>query len=132
MSFISPYNNPKVMLLSDRSDFPWITIEELIYESELTGDTYTVPKHFRTDFASIPKALVLVPIAGPLLFQRYFGNGVWYGVREAILHDYLRRGPNPPVAAHIAHKVFREALQDAGYPDDLVANYYAAVSTFNS
>lgn len=121
-----------VMLLDDRSKFPWITLSPLVYESELTGETYTVPKHFRTDGASVPSAIAAIPIIGQALFIRYFGKGVYQGFKAGVLHDFLRRGPNPPVPAHIAHKIFREALINAGYPDDLVSNYYAAVSTFNS
>ncbi len=123
------------MLLDDRSKFPWITLSPLVYESELTGETYTVPKHFRTDGASVPSAIAAIPIIGQALFIRYFGKGVYLGFKQGVLHDYLRRPDkdgNTPVPAHIAHKVFREALTQAGYPDDLVNNYYAAVSTFNS
>lgn len=134
MPFISPYNNPKVMLLSDRHILPWITLEQLVYESPLTGETYVIPKHMRTDAASIPKALVLVPVVGPALFQRFFGRGVWQGFREAILHDYLRTKKDGayPVPSSMAHSIFEEALTEAGYPEDLIENYVAAVRTFNS
>lgn len=125
MPFITPL---EVMLLNDRAVFPWITLEPLVYMSSLTGETYTVPRHFRTDGASIPKALMVVsPLA-----MRYFGEGVWQGFKQGVLHDFLRRGPNPPVPADVAHAVFREALYEAGYPDDLCESYYAAVVAFNS
>ena len=128
-----PFHTPlEVMLLNDRAVFPWVTLSPLVYESPLTGMIYTVPKHFRTDGASIPKALVAIPVIGPTLFQRYFGEGVWQGFKQGVLHDFLRRGPNPPVTPIVAHRVFKEALSEAGYPSDLVANYYAAVKTFNS
>ena len=120
---------PKVMLLDDRAVFPWILLEELVYDSPLTGETYIVPKHFRTDGASIPKALILF---APPLAARFIGSGVWLGFKQGIIHDYLRRGPVPPVPAKVAHLVFREALEISGYPHDLVENYYAAVRTFNS
>lgn len=121
----------KVQLLNDRGQFPWITLAPLVYESALTGETYTVPANFRTDGASVPSALML--FAAPVA-MRYFGEGVWLGFREGVLHDYLRRkraDGTTPVPAAVAHKVFREALTEAGYPEDLVANYYAAVATFN-
>lgn len=121
-----------VRLLNDRSMFPWITLEPLQYESELTGETYTVPRHFRTDGASLPAALVALPVMGQGLFLRYFGQGVFQGFKQGVLHDYLRRGPNPPVPAHLAHRIFREALYAAGYPPDLCETYYAAVVLFNS
>lgn len=119
----------QVQFLDDRSAFPWITLAPLEYESELTGETYTVPKHFRTDGASVPRALMLF---APPVAARFFGHGVWMGFKQGVLHDYLRRGPNPPVSAAVAHRVFREALYVAGYPDDLCENYYAAVKMFNS
>ena len=125
-----PFHTPlKVMLLSDRTQYPWITLAPLVYESELTGETYWVPENFRTDGASVPRALILF---APPLAARFFGSGLWQGFKQGVLHDYLRRGPNPPVSAKVAHLVFLEALQSAGYPDDLVANYFAAVVKFNS
>ena len=117
----------KVMLLDDRSIFPWITLEPLVYECELTGETYTVPKHFRTDGSSVPRALMLF---APPLAARFFGQGVWLGFKQGVLHDYLRR--NDLVPASVAHRVFREALYAGGYPEDVCENYYAAVVKFNS
>lgn len=125
-----PFHTPlKVMLLNDRSLFPWITLSPLVYESPMTGETYWVPENIRTDGASIPRALILM---APPLAARFMGNGVWLGFKQGVLHDWLRRGPNPPVSAKVAHLIFREALTDAGYPDDLVSAYYAAVKLFNS
>jgi hypothetical protein len=115
------------MLLDDRSIFPWITLEPLVYECELTGETYTVPKHFRTDGSSVPRALMLF---APPLAARFFGQGVWLGFKQGVLHDYLRR--NDLVPASVAHRVFREALYAGGYPEDVCENYYAAVVKFNS
>lgn len=125
-------NQLDVRLLNDRSIFPWLTLAPLVYECELTGETYTVPKYFRTDGASLPAALVAVPLLGPALFLRYFGGGVFQGFKQGVLHDWLRRGPNPPVPAAVAHRIFREALYAAGYPPDLCETYYAAVVAFNS
>lgn len=135
MPFVSPFANVQVMLLSDREMFPWLTLEPLVYEDPVTGETFTVERNFRTDGASIPIALSLVPVIGPLLSMRYFGGGIWLGFREGVLHDRLRRKDkegNTLVPAHVAHKIFRGALYDAGYPADLCENYYAAVVAFNS
>jgi hypothetical protein len=124
-----------VQFLNDRSVFPWITTEPLVYESALTGGTYTVPRHFRTDGSSIPKALIALPVVGQGLALRFMGKGVWQGFKAGCLHDFLRRPDKAgrlPVPAYLAHRVFREALIDAGYPDDLVSAYYAAVVLFNS
>ena len=130
MPFLTPL---KVQLLNDREEFPWITLEPLVYESK-DGTVYTVPKHFRTDGASIPKALLLLPVIGVALFQRYFGVGVWQGFKEGVLHDYLRRKRNGTtvVDAATAHRIFKEALEESGYPEDLVSSYYDAVRKFNS
>lgn len=128
-----PFNTQlEVVLLDDRSVFPWILTAPLEYECPLTGEVYTVPKHFRTDGASVPAAIVALPIIGPTLLLRFFGKGVFLGFKQGVLHDYLRRGDNPPVPAHVAHKIFRGALQEAGYPEDLCNAYYAAVKAFNS
>jgi len=129
MPFLTPL---KVQLLNDREQFPWITLAELIWEDPTTGETYTVPKHFRTDGASIPKALIAVPALGQVAFQRFFGVGVWQGFREGVLHDFLRRGTPPPVKAAVAHNIFRIALEESGYPYDMVNSYYDAVKAFNS
>jgi hypothetical protein len=124
MPFLTPLN---VMLLNDRARYPWITLTPLEYESPLTGETYIVPKNFRTDGASVPKAIIAL---APPLALRYFGQGVWQGFKQGVLHDYLRRVDKMP--ANLAHSIFREAIYDAGYPPDLCENYYAAVRTFNS
>jgi hypothetical protein len=124
--FLTPL---EVRLLNDRTEYPWLTLSELVYESELTGETYTVPRYFRTDGASVPSALVALPVVGFLLFKRYFGSGVWLGFRAGVLHDSLLRSGEVP--KHLAHKIFREALYSEGYPEDLIETYYAAVVDYS-
>lgn len=128
--FVSPWNNAKVMLLNDRAERPWIMLERLEFESETTGETYVVPKHFRHDGASVPAAIVLLPVVGQALFLRFFGKGIFHGFREGALHDWLRQQDHIP--AKVAHLVFREALYAANYPPDLCEAYYTAVVAFNS
>jgi len=132
MSFETPL---VVQLLNDQSQYPWITTEYLVYESALTGETYTVQRHFRTDGASLPKALIALPVVGQALALRFMGQGVWLGFKQSVLHDWLRR-KNPhgitPVPAYLAHRIFREALYAANYPPDVCEAYYAAVVAFNS
>ncbi len=86
----------------------------------------------RTDGASVPRSLILM---APPLAMRFMGQGVWQGFKQGVLHDWLRRPEKatgkPPVPANVAHLVFREALIEADYPDDLVSAYYAAVKLFN-
>lgn len=131
MSFVTPL---KLQLINDRGLFPFITLEPLVYECDLTGETYTVPKHFMTDGASIPIALSALPVIGSMLAIRYFGGGIWLGFKEGVLHDYLRRerNGNTPVKASVAHRIFRAALYEAGYEPDMCETYYAAVKAFNS
>jgi len=93
----------------------------------MTSPTYEVPRHFRTDGASVPKALMLF---APPLAARFFGSGVWLGFKQGVVHDWLRRENIVP--ADVAHRVFREALYEAMYPPDLIENYYAAVVKFNT
>ncbi len=130
MAFVSPWNLAKVMLLNDREERPFIMLERLEFESEITGETYVVPRHFRHDGASVPAALLLLPVVGTALFLRFFGKGVYQGFREGALHDWLRQQPEIP--AKIAHLVFREALYAANYPPALCEAYYSAVKLFDS
>jgi len=135
MPFISPYNNPKLMLLNDREKYPFILLDELWYDCPLTGEVYKIERHFRTDLVSMPIVLAAVPIIGQTLVIRYFGKGVWLGARESILHDRLRRADengNFIVPAHVAHKIFREALYEAGYDPVMCEDYYRALMLFNS
>ena len=128
-----PFHTPlKVQLLNDRTTFPWILTAPLVYESELTGETYWIPENFRTDGSSIPRSLILL---APPLAMRFMGKGVWQGFREGCLHDWLRRKDKDgkhPVPAKVAHLIFKEALTEANYPDDLISAYYQAVKLFNS
>lgn len=124
----------KVMLIDDRAEFPWFVLEPQQYECELTGDTYIIPRGFRTDGASVPIAIAAVPLVGAALAIRYFGGGVFKGFRQGVLHDFLCRknaSGNTPVTKKVAHLVFREALYSAGYPEEMIENYYAALRMFN-
>lgn len=134
MPFISPYNNVKVQLLNDRAKYPFLTLEVLVYEYPPTGECFEVKKYFRTDGASVPKLLVATPIIGPAIFQQFFGQGVWQGFQEGVLHDWLRTPVNGvyPVEAAKAHEIFKYALEERGYSEALVTAYYNAVKLFNS
>lgn len=145
MPWVEGQSEVHVQLLNDRNVFPWLTTKQLAWYDPVLNRVFTVPKYFRTDGASIPIALAALPVVGPALVMRYFGSGVFQGFREGVLHDYLRRkapvlddsgniaGHHPaPIPAADAHRIFRDALIDGGYPEDLVENYYAAVKAFNS
>ncbi|MBF6071205.1 DUF1353 domain-containing protein [Nocardia farcinica] len=76
----------------------WRLAQPLVYRG--ASQEFTVPAGFRTDFASVPRALVW-------LIPRY---GAY--TRAAILHDYLRAGA--VVRAADADGIFRRSLREFG------------------
>lgn len=136
MSFVSPFTTLQMMLLNDRHRLPWILTEKLVYESPLTGEEYTIPRNFRTNLVSMPKMLAALPGIGGFVVLKFFGQGVWLGAKEAVLHDWLRTPDRTsgelPVSPIVAHRIFRESLYDAGYDSEMIELYYSAVVTFNS
>ncbi len=68
----------------------------LIYDSEVAGQTITVPVGFVTDFASVPR----VPIIYGL-----FGDRAHH---ESVLHDWLYK--SAVVSRKVADAVFLEAM----------------------
>ncbi|MGS2810132.1 DUF1353 domain-containing protein [Nocardia sp. MW-W600-9] len=74
----------------------WRLVEPLTYQGAV--QTFTVPAGFRTDFASVPRALVW-------LIPRY---GAY--TRAAILHDYLCR--TEMVGRADADGIFRRCLHE--------------------
>lgn len=74
----------------------------LVYESDLLQRTVTVPKDFKTDFASVPRV-----IGAYLLFG---GKGK----RAAVVHDFLYSG-GVDVTRETADAVFKEAVLASGY-----------------
>lgn len=135
MSFVSPWANLHLMLVSDKHKLPWILTEKLIYDSPLTGEEYEIPRHFRTNLVSMPKIVAALPGIGGYFVYKYLKQGIWLGAREAVLHDWLRtrdRWGNLPVPAKIAHKIFREALYQADYEPEMIETYYQAVVLFNT
>lgn len=79
----------------------------LVYWSDLLGCAVTVPKGFRTDFASTPRL--------PFAYLVVGGKGD----RAAVVHDFLYSGGMLPsgriVCRHEADLVLREALAASGY-----------------
>lgn len=76
----------------------WKVREPLVYQGDV--EEFVVPEGFRTDFASVPRALVW-------LIPRY---GAY--TRAAILHDFLVREER--VSRADADGLFRRALREAG------------------
>lgn len=87
----------------------WRFLSPLRYQSDLTGDTYTVPVGYVTDFASVPR----VPIAFLLC-----GNTC---AKPAGLHDFLYT-PDPVTGKHpvpdraTADALLKEAALSEGVP----------------
>ncbi|MFI9404001.1 DUF1353 domain-containing protein [Nocardia sp. NPDC052316] len=76
----------------------WRVVEPLVYQGD--SQEFVIPAGFRTDFASVPRALVwLVPRYGAY-------------TRAAILHDYLRDTRQVSIAD--ADAIFRRCLRELG------------------
>lgn len=89
-------------------------LSPLVYESDLLGRTVTVPKDFRTDFASVPRL--------PFAFMVVGGRGA----RAAVVHDFLYSG-GIDVTRETADEVFAEALKTSGYGALVVGLMYTGV-----
>ena len=78
-------------------------VEPIVYQGRT--QQFTVPVGFRTDLASVPRALVwLLPRYG-----RY--------TRAAILHDFLwQKGADVGVSRPDADGIFRRAMRELGVP----------------
>lgn len=83
-----------------------------------SGERYTVPRGYRTNGASIPRALWSV-VGSP-----------WTGdyVKAAILHDYMCE--RQIKTSDYAHKTFREAMVASGVSAVRAAVMYGAVDFF--
>ncbi|MEU7145514.1 DUF1353 domain-containing protein [Nocardia sp. NPDC046473] len=78
----------------------WRVVEPLVYQGD--SQEFVIPAGFRTDFASVPRALVwLVPRYGAY-------------TRAAILHDFLRSSNAVEVAD--ADGLFRRCLRELNVP----------------
>ena len=75
----------------------WKLLANLVYTHKDFG-TYTVPKGFSTDFASVPRI--------PIVFE-LVGN---YGQAAATLHDYLYH--HVDISRKEADKILLQALRD--------------------
>lgn len=78
----------------------WRVLVPLVYVSDLTNSTYTVPANFETDFATIPRL--------PLVFA-LFGDCAH---RAAVLHDWLYT--TKKVSQSTADVLLLEAMESTG------------------
>ncbi len=87
---------------SRQTDGTWTLNRKLVYKSAVTGRTYTVPRGFNTDFASVPRLPVAYVLTGNTAHQ------------AAALHDYLyRTGAEDRTTCDA---IFREAMAATGIP----------------
>lgn len=95
----------------------WILLEPMRWH-ENKNKSYTVPKGFKTDLASIPRGF------------RWLVEGVDYTRRPAVLHDYLyRKGIGTKAEAD---RLFKKGLKEEGAPWWKVQACYYAVKFFGS
>lgn len=78
-----------------RDDGKWIVMQDLIYQSDVAGTTFTVPAGFATDLASVPRLPVVYLLTGGKANS------------AAVVHDFLYT--NKPVRRVVADAVLREA-----------------------
>lgn len=96
----------------------FVLLEPLEYLSG-TGEKYTVPATFTTDFASVPRL--------PILYAVFGNRG--HSVRPAVLHDYLCRFDVVPRAQ--ADRLFYQAMLDDGMPENDAMSMYWAVRAYS-
>jgi hypothetical protein len=96
----------------------WQLTSPLIYASDVTGDTYTVPTDFQTDFATIPRI--------PFVFDA-FGDSA---TEAATLHDWLYTEAKIP--REKCDAVFKEAMRASNVGFVRRKLMYYAVRLFGS
>ena len=84
--------------LSDGDE--WVLDQPLVYNSDILGKMITVPRGFKTDFASVPRL--------PLSYA-FFGN---VAHKAAVVHDFLYQ--EKLVERKLADDVFYEAMEASG------------------
>lgn len=83
-------------------DGKWILMADLVYQSDVAGQTFTVPAGFQTDLASVPRLPLVFLLAGD-------------SARKAsVVHDWLYT--THPVPREVADAVLKEASLATGVP----------------
>ncbi|QBJ80495.1 DUF1353 domain-containing protein [Aquitalea sp. USM4] len=86
------------LLLEDATnidDGQWIVAAPFIYQSDVAGQTFTVPVGFQTDLASVPRLPIVFLLTGDTSRE------------AAVVHDYLYSTHIVP--RNVADAVLREA-----------------------
>lgn len=100
-AFLKPYDTLDADLVKDEPA-TWRLNRPLVYESDVAGQTFTVPAGFVTDLASTPRIPVVYEIAGGVANM------------ASVIHDFLYT--THPVTREIADAVLREACLLTGVP----------------
>lgn len=82
-------------------DGRWRLTAPLVYQSDVAGQTFTVPVGFVTDFASVPRIVVVYELCGDTSSE------------AAAVHDFLYTAPHP-VPRAVADAVLKEASAVTG------------------
>lgn len=86
----------------EQDDGKWIVMQDLVYESDVAGMTFTVPKGMSTDLASVPRLPIVFLLTGDS------------SASAAVVHDFAYS--TKPVPRRIADAVLREASKVTGVP----------------
>jgi hypothetical protein len=134
MPWVEGHGDLIIQFLDERVPRPFMLTQELWWEHP-DGRVFKIPKWFRFNGVSMPIGLAAVPGIGASLIIRFWGDGVFMGFKESALHDYLCTPDSTgrfPVPLSEGNKIFKIALEEANYPEDVVADYFAALSLANS
>lgn len=112
--FLTPLKLEAAAVQND--DGQWMVAEPLIYQSDVAGQTFTVPAGFLTDLASVPR----------LPFAYWLTGGT--ANAAAVVHDYLYS--TRKVSRKVADDVLAEASAVTGVPAWRRGLMWAAVRLF--
>lgn len=85
----------QVQPATGKDDGQWQLVADLVYQSDVAKQTFTVPKGFVTNFASVPRIPIVYELAGDTSSE------------AATVHDFLYS--THPVSRAVADAVLREA-----------------------
>lgn len=106
---------PPLLLETKPNSYIWKVAED--YTVTVRQNTYTVPKGFETDLASVPR-----------LFQNMFPSDGKYK-EQAVLHDYLLTSNT--MSRRMADKIFYYAMIDNGIKPLTAYVLYQAVRLYS-
>lgn len=116
MPFLSTLQVTRIDKIDPKQNAAWRLTAPLKYRSKVAGQTFTIPKGFLTDFASVPRLPLAYLLAGDTAHQ------------AAVVHDWLYVTHTTDRAT--ADRVFLEAMEEIGVPWWRRRLMYAAVRAF--